>query len=137
MTVKTPGTLPRNEQQALYYKRTQKQSPIDDDLYNVVQRCKSEGHLKFIRDIRAAPEPSIILATDRQLMDLVKFCTQSPFCVMTVDPMTVDPTFNLGEFDVTVVTYRHMLLESCQYKKKSSIYWSYYVTLSQNSSNLP
>ena len=112
MCVKTPGTLPRNEQQALYYRRTEKRTSQDDDLFHVVQLCKSGGYARYIRDIRAAPEPSIILATDRQILDLVKFCTQNPFCVMTVDP-----TFNLGEFDVTVVTYRQMLLESSRYSK--------------------
>ena len=28
--------------------------------------------------------------------------------------MTSDPTFTLGDFDVTVITYRHLLLETCR-----------------------
>ena len=31
-------------------------------------------------------------------------------------PLTVDPTFNLGDFDVTIITYRHLLLQSKGYK---------------------
>lgn len=49
-----------------------------------------------------------LLASDRQLTDLSRFCCD-PFesCVLTVDP-----TFCLGQFDVTPITYRHLLLES-------------------------
>ena len=38
---------------------------------------------------------------DRQLDDLVRFCTdKDEFGIMTIDP-----TFSLGDFDVTVITY--------------------------------
>ena len=48
------------------------------------------------------------LARDRQLDDLVRFCTVAEgFSILTVDP-----TFNLGDFDVTPTTYRHCLLTS-------------------------
>ena len=65
---------------------------------------------QFIQGIRTTPDPAIILAFDFQLDDLVRFCTsqsRGEFCVLTVDP-----TFSLGDFDVTPITYRHMLLET-------------------------
>ena len=43
-------------------------------------------------------------AFDYSLDDLVRFCT-SP------NSFRVDPTFNLGDFDVTVTTYHHLLLQ--------------------------
>ena len=62
----------------------------------------------FVRGTRASPEPVFVLARDRQLDDLVQFCTNpSVFSILTVDP-----TFNFGAFDVTPTTYRHLLLES-------------------------
>ena len=43
---------------------------------------------------------------DRQLNDMVSFCTNDEeFSVVGVDP-----TFNLGDFSVTVSTYRHLQL---------------------------
>ena len=49
-----------------------------------------------------------MLARDRQLDDLVRFCTVGEgFSILTIDP-----TFNLGDFDVAPTTYRHCLLES-------------------------
>ena len=64
----------------------------------------------FIRDVKCLREPAVVVATERQLNDLVRFCTpQSNFSVMTVDP-----TFSLGDFDVTVTTYCHKLLISRQ-----------------------
>ena len=63
---------------------------------------------KFVCDIKTALEPAIILADDQQLQDLVRFTTDSSeFCVITIDP-----TFSLGEFDVTPITYRHLMLET-------------------------
>ena len=49
----------------------------------------------------------IVLASDQQLLDLERFCCDSPFCVLTVDP-----TFSLDDCDVTPTTYRHLLLVS-------------------------
>ena len=57
----------------------------------------------FVRALTA-----FVLARDRQLDDLVRFCT-------VPTSLTVDPTFNLGDFDVTPVTYRHLMLESVRY----------------------
>ena len=49
----------------------------------------------------------MVMAPEYALDDLVHFCT-SPFCFSILG---VDPTFNLGEFDVTVTTYCHLLLQ--------------------------
>ena len=45
---------------------------------------------------------------DRQLSDVANFCASEIKFVI----MTIDPTFSLGEFDVTVTTYQHLLLQS-------------------------
>ncbi len=57
--------------------------------------------------VNAAPYPMMVMALDYSLDDLVHFCT-SPhgFSILGVDP-----TFNVGEFDVTVTTYCHLLLQ--------------------------
>ena len=80
-----------------------------DDLFVVMQRAQSEDPAsKFVRGVRTVPDPAIILADDCQLNDMNRFCTsRSEFGILTVDP-----TFSLGEFDVTTVTYRHLLLET-------------------------
>jgi len=52
--------------------------------------------------MRVLKEPAVIVARDHQLNDF-KFCTnENHFGVVTVDP-----TFCLGDFDVTMTTYRH------------------------------
>ena len=63
---------------------------------------------KFVRRIRAVPDPAIVVADDCQLNDMNRFCTSSS----EFGILTVDSTFSLGEFDVTPVTYRHLLLET-------------------------
>ena len=110
--------LPRNERQASYLKsRTLKlhpsaQDPLADQVFTIMQQTKLDDHAgKFVRDCRPCPEPAFVLARDQQLDDLVRFCTlPGNFSVLTVDP-----TFNLGDFDVTPTAFRNLLLESVRY----------------------
>lgn len=68
--------------------------------------CKDNngGNQKFIRSIEAAPEPMCVLCTDQQLLDLERFCTKEDF--------SVDPTFNLGSFYVTPISYQNLLVQT-------------------------
>ena len=120
-----PGQLPRDEKQITNYKARvtleQRQSCLPgtsrdaaaDDLFMIMHKCYTEDpSKKFVRAVNAAPEPAVVVTTDRQLQDVTRFCTTAfDFC-----PLTVDPTFNLGDFDVTIITYRHLLLQSKRYK---------------------
>ena len=110
-----PGQLPRNEQQVSNFKR---HVPIStgqslsgrsesNELYSIMLQAHFEdGNRKFIRDVKAYPEPAIVLASDQQLFDLERFCCDSSqFSILTIDP-----TFSLDDFDVTPTTYRHLML---------------------------
>ena len=80
-----------------------------DEMFQMIQQAKlGDGTGMFVRETRSSPEPAFVLARDRQVDDLVRFCTgPADFSVLTADP-----TFNLGAFDVTPTTYRHLLLKS-------------------------
>lgn len=109
---KGPCELPRNERQVTYI-RSKSSNEVSstnfDHVFAIMQSAKEEDATgKFVRETRPSPEPAFIVARDRQLDDLVRFCTvPEGFTVLTVDP-----TFNLGDFDVTPTTYRHGLLTS-------------------------
>ena len=114
------GQLPRNEKQVSNLKRKVTSTVSSgnhgdaaaDNLFIVMQRAHTQDpNAMFVRDVKTAPEPAIVLANDCQLQDLVRFCTSSfEFAVLTVDP-----TFSLGAFDVTLISYRHLLLETRRY----------------------
>ena len=104
------GALPRNRQQVKDAKRKETSKKDFDPLYSIMHMCKEgegKGGDSFIRMVNAAPYPMMLIAFDYTLNDLVRFCTSEKFSILGVDP-----TFNLGEFDVTVTTYRHLLLQS-------------------------
>ena len=116
-----PGQLPRDEKQISNFKGkmliNSRKLPVGDlsrdaagdNLFVVMQQAFTEDpSKKFIRAVNAAPEPAVVVATDSQLNDLVRFCT-SPF---EFSVLTVDPTFCLGDFDVTLVTYRNLFLQT-------------------------
>lgn len=62
-----------------------------DELYGVMFKAKREDvQEKFIRAVKVIPDPAIVLATEGQIQDLVRFSTNpSNFCILS--------TFLLGE----------------------------------------
>ena len=108
------GELPRNRHQISNIRsKTSASSSIcsakglKDPLYMVMEQSKlCESGDKFVRVVNACPEPMCVLATDQQLNDLVRFSTNpSQFSIVSIDP-----TFSLGDFNVTCLTYRHLLV---------------------------
>ena len=112
---KSACDLPRDRRQAKnlkYRLRNESQCPLTgnaDVLAHVMQMCKDTcgSDTMFVQSVEAAPEPMCILATAQQLVDMERFCTQSPSSVLSVDP-----TFNLGAFYVTPTTYHNLLVKT-------------------------
>ena len=112
MRLESAGSIPRNRQQVKDLRRRRDGYEIvpssrgKDPLCSVMVMCKeSQGkHIAnaFVRIVSCAPEPMTVLVCDWTLNDLERFCTTSQ-CTM----LCIDPTFSLGDFDVTVTTYRH------------------------------
>ena len=111
VNARSASQLPRNERQVSYIQSKVKPhaSTGGDEMFQMMQQAKlGDSAGMFVRETKSSPEPAFILARDWQLDDLVRFCTISTdFSILTVDP-----TFNLGAFDVTPTTYRHLLLET-------------------------
>ena len=71
----------------------------------------------FVRDVKAAPDPQCIMAFDWQLNDLVRFLTDGrKFCIFTADT-----TYNVGQFYVTLTTYKQLNLVDIASKKHPSL----------------
>ena len=117
MNAKSGCDLPRDRRQ-IYNAKMASKSRADevsksdyrkDTLAQVMQMCKdsSSSTDAFIRSVEAAPEPMCVLATDQQLCDLERFCLGIPSSVLSIDP-----TFNLGPFYVTPITYHNLLVKT-------------------------
>ena len=116
-TASSAGALPRNRQQVsdMQRRRNEKETSLGkkkDPLFSVMLTCKeSEGGRPqdtFVRRVTGAPEPMTVLTFNWSLHDIDRFCTKEQQCTV----LSVDPTFNLGDFYVTVTTYRHLLLKN-------------------------
>jgi len=113
MGASSVGELPRDRHQISNIRSKTTNTSIcsakglKDPLYMVMEQSKlCECEEKFVRVVNACPEPMCVLATDQQLNDLVRFSTNpNQFCVLSIDP-----TFSLGDFNVTCITYRHLLV---------------------------
>ena len=62
-------------------------------------------------------EPLMILGTDKQLADVSRFCTSH----LDFTYLSVDPTFDFGEFSVAPTSYRNILLKN-RNSYKSSVF---------------
>ena len=107
-TAHSAGSMPRGRQQVNDMRK--KMPSSSDPLFTLMMMCKetesSKSPNSFVRIVTAAPFPMMMLAFDWTLDDLVRFCTPST----SFSILGIDPTFSLGAFDVTVTTYRHLLL---------------------------
>ena len=80
-----------------------------DDLYDLMEllkRHQSDPAHGFLQEITLTSSPCAVLATQQQLDNIVTYCCQpNNFSVLGVDA-----TFNLGDFYVTMTTYRNFTL---------------------------
>lgn len=79
-----------------------------DEIFQLLMKLKedncSEGG--FIQEVTFTSTPEVIVAFDQQVNDIVRFCTNA----QRFSILSIDPTFNLGKFFVTVTTYKHPML---------------------------
>ena len=78
--------------------------------------AKTEGKA-FVRMQELSQEPLMMLATDKQLADISRFSTSH----LDFTYLSVDPTFDFGEFSVTPTSYRNILLKN-RHTNKSPIF---------------
>lgn len=82
-----------------------------DSLVDLMQMCKKENRNSdsaFVRQVHSSPELQAILCVDGQLREIEQFCTNSEL----FSPLSVNVTFNIGDFYVAVTTYRNLLLKT-------------------------
>ena len=83
-------------------------------MWVILEKAKKEElefpELKLNRDVRVHPSLPVVLSLERQLDDVVNFCTNpKEFSVISIDP-TFD-IFN-DNISLTVTTYRNLKLEN-------------------------
>ena len=105
--VKSGAYIARDRMQIRNFKRKDEKDSVDP-IIECSDLAKSQElkENRFLREVRSAPEFTMFLATDRQLEDINKYCTDEE----SISILGVDTTFNIGQYYVTITTYRHMML---------------------------
>lgn len=116
MQVDSLSDLPHGPRQS-YYRNQVKKAPLpaylqgkekDDELLEVLLKMKSEEE-PFIRKVSLEKKNlTIVLAPENQLAELAKYSTSE----LDFSIVQLDPTFNLGPYECTLISYRNLLLES-------------------------
>ena len=108
-----PGQIARDRQQIYNFKsKSQKESDSDElkVLMDFIGMKKHSADNDFHFDLTTDPELILFVANETQLEELEMFCTyNSNFCILGVDP-----TFNIGNYYVTITSYRHLKLRTKQ-----------------------
>ncbi|XP_045215979.2 uncharacterized protein LOC123566159 [Mercenaria mercenaria] len=104
--LQSPG--PRNRKQISNFSYSDKSS---NPVLELMEHCKMQSFTPtsvFVREVTTLPELSVFLASDQQLRDIKLFCTNpKEFSVLGVDA-----TFNVGEYYLTLTTYRNLMLSN-------------------------
>ena len=117
LNAKSAGSTPRNRKQAYNIKQMNigvcQQSQSNDILGSLLAMANAEkwsdSQHTFIRSIQTHPNPLfLVLGTTTQFQNLKAYCTSE----LVSSVLTVDPTFNIGKYSVTPVTYQDLLLVS-------------------------
>ena len=106
------GMLPRNIKQIQNMSYTKPRTSFTsskDVLASLIEHCKTTLHdpeKSFIRRAEGAPEPTCVVGTEVAFSDLERFYSNAPQGLNSV--MTVDPTFDFGEFYLTSITFKNL-----------------------------
>lgn len=105
---RTPGALPRSRKQVydLKFRDGREIDPVDDLLIYV--RQKEENGTKICMRHEDVPIDLWVLGTKVMCGDLGRFTSSEKLS----HPICIDPTFNMGQFEVTPVVYKHLFLTS-------------------------
>ena len=110
MHLTSAGGHARNVRQLTNIKQRNQESPGDDfvELLEMLKEDARNPETAFLRKVDNSSVPCVVLASNQQLQDVERFCTNpAKFAVLGVDA-----TFNFGKFYVTLTTYRHLLLRT-------------------------
>ncbi|KAL9953121.1 hypothetical protein ACROYT_G040483 [Oculina patagonica] len=115
MKVGCLSDLPRGPRQGYYRKQLQKDSlpshvqggEKQDELLEVLLKMKTDKQ-PLVRKVSIEKEnTTIVIASDDQLKSLTRFSTSEiDFCIVQIDP-----TFRLGPYECTPISYRDLLLK--------------------------
>ena len=115
------GQIPRNRQQVKdiarcravnkgnYLKNMSGAGRTSDPWYMLLNERKIQERdpkTAFVRDVRVGAEPFCVVGTNRQLNDLKRFCCNP----LEYRPLTIDPTFDFGPYNVTPISYQHLMV---------------------------
>ena len=106
--------LPRGPRQGYYRNQLQKETlpshvrggQQQDELLEVLLTMKTDKE-PFVRKVTIEKEnTTIVIASEEQLNNLLKFSTSEiDFCTVQIDP-----TFRLGPYDCTPISYRNLMM---------------------------
>ena len=110
LAAKSSSSLPRNYKQAVNMRSAMKSQQsfcgTKDVLAELMEQCKKTMNCPskaFIWKVEAAPEPMCIIAYKNAFSGMARACITGPQGQHSV--LTVDPTFNLGEFSFTPTSF--------------------------------
>lgn len=98
--------LPRGKQQIYNAKSRMSSSVTQDDVEDLLKYARDKEDL--ILHHSDYPEDLWVFGTASMCSDLPKYTTSDILCY----PFCVDPTFKMGQFEVTPIVYKHLLLTS-------------------------
>ena len=103
---KNPSDIPRGRQQVYSFKSRSSLEEKTDDVADLLKYARDKDDL--VLHHADFPDDLWVLGTTVMCQDLERFTTSD----ILSHPVSIDPTFNMGQFEVTPIVYKHLFLKS-------------------------
>lgn len=103
-SVRNPSELPRGRKQL--YAMKSRANKMTDDVGDLLRYARDRTDLVCYHS--DFPEDVWVLGTSAMFSDLNRYTTSD----LLSEPFSVDPTFNMGPFEVTAIVYKNLSLQS-------------------------
>lgn len=96
---KEMGDMPRDMKQVANARSVITSKETEDEFSSLLSIAKT---VKTVHNFQWTPAPRVVFSTDDQIKDIIKECCNHN----TTSILSIDTTFNVGEFYVTSTTYQ-------------------------------
>ena len=108
------ANMPRNKKQVIYVRTTVSSRDREDEFSSLLSMAKTDP---VVHNLQWTPSPRVIFCADGQIKDIIEECCKQNSSSI----LSIDTTFNIGEFYVTSTTYQSSKFYNTEIGKRTNL----------------
>ena len=108
------GDMPRDKKQVMNVRSVITSKTKEDEFSSLLSMAKTD---QTVHNLQWTPAPRVIFSTDDQVKDIIEECCN----LNTTSILSIDTTFNVGDFYVTSTTYQSSKFSNVDTGKRANL----------------